>query len=91
MSGSRNKEELRLAFPDDEPGGALLIAMNITRLRSQRGWSEAMLANSAGLSEDELARHLNGAEPPPLEVLWKIANALRVPVATLLRPLRSGL
>jgi transcriptional regulator with XRE-family HTH domain len=84
-------DDVRLAIPDEEPEGALLVVMNITRFRSQRGWSEAMLATKLGMPEEELARHLRGPEAPPLEVLWKIANALRVPVATLLRPQRSGL
>jgi transcriptional regulator with XRE-family HTH domain len=87
----RPDDDVRLATPDEEPEGALLVVMNITRLRSQRGWSEAMLAERAGLSGAELADQLRGSETPPLEVLWKIANALRVPVATLGRPLRSGL
>ena len=81
-------DDLRLATPDEEP---LLVIANITRLRSQRGWSEPMLAKYAGLAEADLARYLAGPEAPPLEVLWKIAGALRVPIATLLRPLRSGL
>jgi transcriptional regulator with XRE-family HTH domain len=85
------EDELRLAIPDEEPEGPLLVAANITRLRSQRGWSEAVLAAKVGLTEAELARHLQGTETPPLELMWKIANVLRVPVATLLRPLRQGL
>lgn len=85
----RVKDDVRLASPDEEPAGALLVATNITRLRSQRGWSEEMLAERAGVPD--LAKHLSGSEPPPLEVLWKLANALRVPVATLLSPLRRDL
>ena len=87
----RPDDDLQLAIPDEQPGGALLVVMNITRLRSQRGWSEPMLAAKAGLAEAELAAHLGGTETPPLEILWKLANALRVPVATLLRPLRNDL
>ena len=87
----RPDDDLRLAAPDEVPEGALLVAANITRLRSLRGWSEGMLAEKAGLVPSELAKHLAGADAPPLEVLWKIANALRVPVATLLKPLRGGL
>ncbi len=49
------------------------------------------LARRAGLETAELARHLEGRCLPPLEVAWKIANALRVTLTTLLHPLRRGL
>jgi transcriptional regulator with XRE-family HTH domain len=78
----------RLAVPDEEPEGALLVAANIGRLRIQRGWSEAALAERAGIPAEQLSRALSATEMPPLEMLWKIATALRVPVAILLRPLR---
>jgi transcriptional regulator with XRE-family HTH domain len=78
----------RLAIPDEEPEGALLVATNIGRLRTQRGWSESALAERIGIPPEELARALASPDMPPLELLWKIANALRVPVSILLRPLR---
>jgi transcriptional regulator with XRE-family HTH domain len=91
MSDRSGKDDLRLASPDDPPEGGLLVATNVARLRAQRGWSEATLAARCGIPVDALAAHLDGREVPPLEVLWKIANALRVPVATIVQPLRRGL
>ena len=88
---TKRDDDLKLASPDEAPEGALLVAMNITRLRSQKGWSEEMLATNAGIDAAVLAKHLSGVDTPPLEILWKVANALRVPVATLLQPLRRGL
>lgn len=92
MGGTQRDDHVGLAIPDEpEDEGAMLFVANVGRLRLHRGWSEVELARRAGLESAELARHLDGRSLPPLEIAWKIANALRVTLTTLLHPLRRGL
>jgi transcriptional regulator with XRE-family HTH domain len=62
------------------------VAMRLKRLREQRGWSQATLAERAGVSRPYLARLETARQDPRLSTLEKLAKALGVPVARLLQP-----
>ncbi|MGH2359406.1 MAG: helix-turn-helix domain-containing protein [bacterium] len=59
--------------------------MKIKQLREQRGLTQKRLAKKAGLSLGYLARLEIGMHDPPLSTVAKLAKALGVPVAELLR------
>ena len=68
------------------------FAANIRRLRNDRGWSQEALAHEAGVNRSYLSRVEKGGPYVGLEVIGKIAEALVVEPAELLRllPRRGG-
>ena len=54
--------------------------------RTARGWSLTELGRASGLSKTILARIERGDGNPSVETLWRIAQALRVPLGALLTP-----
>ncbi len=61
------------------------IAMRIKRLRARQNISQAELAKRAGISHGYLARLEIGMHDPTITTLEKLARALRVKVAELLK------
>ena len=61
------------------------IAMQIKRLRARQKISQAELAKRAGISHGYLARLEIGMHDPTITTLEKLAKALRVKVAELLK------
>ena len=61
------------------------MAMRIKAERRKRGWSQEELADKAGLSRTYLARLETARQDPTLSTLEKLAKALRVTVAKLLK------
>jgi len=61
------------------------IGQNIKALRKQRRLTQQALAVKAGLSLGYLARLEIGMHEPTLTMLGKLAKALKVPVADLLK------
>jgi transcriptional regulator with XRE-family HTH domain len=61
------------------------IAMRIKRLRADRKITQATLAKRAGISHGYLARLETGRQDPTITTLEKIAKALKVNVAELLK------
>ncbi len=59
--------------------------MRLKVLRERRGLSQAALAAKAGISREYLARLETARQDPRLSTLEKLARALGVSVATLLR------
>ena len=61
------------------------FAANVVRLRRARGWSQEALADEAGVNRSYLAR-IETAQPyVGLEVIGKLAEALEVEPAELLK------
>lgn len=73
------------ATADDEHEPALdaAVAHNLRELRNRRGLSLDALAKLAGVSRALLGQAELGRSVPSLNVLWKIAVALKVPFSTL--------
>jgi len=61
------------------------LAVRLKALRERRGLSQEKLAARAGLSRPHLARLENARQDPTLGTIEKIAKALRVPIAELLK------
>jgi rhodanese-related sulfurtransferase/transcriptional regulator with XRE-family HTH domain len=67
-----------------EPGLDVVVGQNLHTERTARGWSLDDLAREAGVSRTVLGQVELGRSTPSIGVVWKIAQALGVPFATLL-------
>ncbi|HEV7753636.1 MAG TPA: helix-turn-helix domain-containing protein [Baekduia sp.] len=74
--------------PTPEGLGALAatIGHTVRAERAAQGWSLGDLARSSGLSKTILARIERGEGNPSVETLWRVSQALRVPLGALLTP-----
>ncbi|MGH2625503.1 MAG: helix-turn-helix domain-containing protein [Anaerolineales bacterium] len=61
------------------------LAVRLRTLRRDRGLTQQQLAAKAGLSREYLARLERARQDPTLSTLAKLAKALRVTAADLLR------
>jgi len=61
------------------------VAVKVVELRQRRGFSQEALAKKTGLNRVTLARLERAMHPPNLDTLEKIARALRVKLADLVR------
>jgi transcriptional regulator with XRE-family HTH domain len=61
------------------------VAVRVVELRQRRGFSQEVLAKKTGLNRVTLARLERAMHPPNLDTLEKIARALRVKLADLVR------
>ena len=73
---------LKLAFPPF--GTRALLARNLRRVRLERGWSQATLAEHSGLHLTTVGALEGGKLNATLDVLDRVASALKVPLYTLL-------
>lgn len=62
----------------------LVIGKNLRRLRIRQGHSLERLAKQSGVSRAMLGQIETGKSAPTIVLLWKIANALHVPLAALI-------
>ena len=62
-----------------------LLALNVLRLRNQRGWSQETLAFEAGLHRTFIAHVERQARNISLDNIERLATALGVEVAELLK------
>ncbi len=67
-----------------EPGLDAVVGDNLKRERTTRGWSLDELAREAGVSRTLLGQIELGRATASLGVLWKLAQSLGIPFATLL-------
>lgn len=63
---------------------SLIIASNLKKLRSERNLSFGQLSALCGVSKVMLSQIEKGDANPTINVLWKIANGLKVPYTALL-------
>ena len=61
------------------------LARRLRRLRRDRGLTQGQLAANAGISREYLARLETARQDPTVTTLEKLAKALRVTAADLLR------
>ena len=69
-----------------EPSARTVLAANIIRLRRERGWSQEGLAFECGLHRTFIAHVERQARNISLDNMERVANALGVPIYTLLMP-----
>jgi Zn-dependent peptidase ImmA (M78 family)/DNA-binding XRE family transcriptional regulator len=65
-----------------------VLVANLSRLRVQRGFSQAEIAEKVGISRQGYRGIESGASEPRTRTLGAIASALGVPIEELLRPVR---
>jgi transcriptional regulator with XRE-family HTH domain len=63
-----------------------LLALNVLRLRNQRGWSQEALAFEAGLHRTFIAHVERQARNISIDNIERIAGALGVSIGELLKP-----
>ncbi len=63
------------------------IGRAVRLLRDQKGWTQTMLADHAGLSREHLSELENGHKEMGVRALSRIATALGVTMSDLLRGL----
>lgn len=94
QSGKRPKYEGPRAseVPEDPGEFAGAVGERIRSARQERGWTQAELAERAGLSVNYVARLERGELGPSLFVAHRIAEALRVSLEELVsaRPVRRS-
>ena len=61
------------------------LSVRLKRLREERGLTQEKLAKRSGVSHGYLARLEIGMHDPSLSTLAKLAKALKVPVAELVK------
>ena len=61
------------------------LAMRVKEERERRGWTQEQLAEKAGISRGFLARLETARHDPKLSTLEKIAKALKIDIAKLLK------
>ena len=54
-------------------------------LRTQRGLSQEVLSGLAGIARSHLAMIENGSKNPSVDTLWRISDALGIPLSELFR------
>ena len=67
------------------PSATQRVSARVVELRQARGLSQEALAAKTGLNRVTLARLERAMHPPNLETLERIARALRVSLADLVR------
>jgi transcriptional regulator with XRE-family HTH domain len=78
----RAAEPAEQVAPVDAPTAALMA--NLRRLRQAVGWSLDTLAERSNVSRSMLSQIELGRSAPTISLLWKIAQALKVPFSALL-------
>jgi transcriptional regulator with XRE-family HTH domain len=59
--------------------------MRLKQLREAKGWSQARLADEAGVTREYIARLETGKHDPPLSRVEKLAIVLGVPIVRLIK------
>lgn len=91
QSGKRPKFELDESAAEDETKSFNTgVGEGIRRARQEHGWTQAFLAEQAGLSPNYIARLERGELGPSLFVANRICDALGVSVEALLMPSAGG-
>lgn len=95
---SKKKMRNNRLHSDGEPAGAAalnvpaIVGSNLRRLRKGQGYSLERLSGLSGVSRAMLGQIETGRSAPTVSLLWKIADALNLPVIHLIaRPERTAI
>ncbi|TFE00131.1 helix-turn-helix domain-containing protein [Jeotgalibacillus sp. R-1-5s-1] len=76
---------MNTAFNGKDPHDfSKFVGTTLRDIRKERQWTMDELAESAGISKLTLGKIERGEANPSLAVIWKIANALAIPISALL-------
>lgn len=73
-------------FPARGSAALQTLAVNLRRLRADRGWSQDVLASAAKIDQNAVSLIENCRSNPTITGVENVAKALKVPVAELLTP-----
>lgn len=65
---------------------AFELGRRVRRLREHRGWTQADLAQTSGMTQSAIARFEAGGTVPTLPVLYRLAEALDADLAITVSP-----
>ncbi|MFI5443685.1 helix-turn-helix domain-containing protein [Polaromonas sp. UC242_47] len=78
------------ATPSPQEAGGIqappAVGAQLSKLRERRNWSLESLSQRAGVSKSMLSQIERGQANPTVAVVWRLANALGVPLLELLEP-----
>ena len=80
------KEHPSIEQAENRLGSKLILARNVLRLRVQRGWTQAELAEHAGMRQPRIAEIESAKRDTQIETVDRLAVAFSVPSYTLLQP-----
>ena len=63
-----------------------ILALNLRRLRKEKGWSQEDLAFESGLHRTYISALERAKRNPTIEILDRLANSLKVSAHELIRP-----
>lgn len=73
---ARRMSETGAAEAYDAAKLAFELGVSVRQLRERRGWTQARLAEAAGMTQPAVARFEAGGTIPTIQVLERLANAL---------------
>ncbi|HEU5473192.1 MAG TPA: helix-turn-helix transcriptional regulator [Actinophytocola sp.] len=87
----RELRDRRMAEPGAEEGYAAArlafeLGAAVRSMREQRGWTQAQLAETAGMTQPAVARFEAGGTVPTIPVLERLAHALDARLIVQLEP-----
>jgi Zn-dependent peptidase ImmA (M78 family)/transcriptional regulator with XRE-family HTH domain len=82
---------MRMERTVDVPSLAEVVSKRVRSLRERMGWSQSELARRAGIGVSTLSDIESGRSAPRLDTVVALANALGVPLETLLRATENPL
>jgi transcriptional regulator with XRE-family HTH domain len=80
-----NVHSAQVSAPINRASVCVLLGNKIRKLRNERGWSQQILADHAGMERAHLGRLEEGRKEAGVITLQKIADALEVQVWELLK------
>jgi transcriptional regulator with XRE-family HTH domain len=80
---SNGTKPVHMPADDEFDGLAMVVGVNLRRIRTRRGLSLERLAHLSGVSRAMLGQIETGKSVPTIKILWKVANALAMPFAAL--------
>jgi transcriptional regulator with XRE-family HTH domain len=89
MSAANRPKASAAARPEDSyqpPPAPPAVGERLLQLRELRNWSLDALSQRAGVSKSMLSQIERGQANPTVAVVWRLANALGVPLLELLEP-----
>lgn len=82
----RRMGEVGAAGAYDATRLAYELGVSVRQMREQRGWTQARLADAAGMTQPAVARFEAGGTVPTIQVLERLARALDARLEVRLKP-----
>lgn len=80
------RSDFERRFPARDTEATKALAVNVRRLRKEKGWTQDALAAALGVEQGAVSLIENGRANPTLQVLEQLASELEVRVQDLFEP-----